>query len=1056
MLVINFRSRLVAASLRAIVGLMLACGGLQTGPVAHAAESAEPTLADARALQEKYQLEREQAVKAKYPPELLSKADEHARRGAEALKADKPAAAARHFRDARWQLPYLPAGLPEHVVRVLGESRLRHADRVNAIYYSPDGTRLASCSKDGTVKVWDLSNGREICTYRHHLDQPDDPTRNATNVFGVPDISFHPKGKLIASCSGNQVHIWDPETGIPGRTIFTLGKNDKPLKTIAFSPDGKSLAIGGDDGILRVVEALTGKVTYTSPPRNNGTRIEKVAYSPNGLMIVVGDSNSQVAVYAPTLPNQVPMSIPGVEQGEVMGVGFSPDNTAVFVCGRDGKARMFTGPGPDGQPGPGTSNRLREYSGHHGPVTSLAVAPAGSLLATGSDDKTVRVWEVTSGKQVRTYHGHLDKVTAVAIRPDSRQVASASFDGSIRLWDLNTTDEHRAFTEATESLWSVAYNPDGKRVATAGADKVIRVYDTATGKLEASLSGTKAPITSLVFFPDSNELAAAGGDRTVSIWDIARQKMVKEFPPHESPILSLALTDGGKLILSGSADRTVRAFARDGDKPLWVWSGRSAVCAVAAGKDGKSVAVGLADGTVVVLNISGAVPREISLQSAHVAGVAGVSYSPDGTRLATVGGDGVLHIWTVNESGALALLTSFEGQNKPGTSNNFSPLTGVAFSPDNRYIATVGADTIVHVWSIETKSEVRGLRGHSDWITSVAFSPDGRYIASVGVEKDRALRIFDLPPLEITSAGGHASSVAAVAVSPDGKTVATAGRTDQTIKLWDIATGKEIGTLIGNADHPNAITFLTNDTLVMGGDIPLGHTGRLHYWQTTPPREIKSITCGSVYTVASSQDGKKLAVWSTTTVTGGGQARNNFYEVYDATGQQLLSASDQARDVTAAVFSSDLAWTVSGDKTGQVRIFDLATKKATPQGDWSLFDNPLGDLGLSPDKKLLVAVDGKGLVKIADIAKREVLGKVEAHKSGVRTLLISPTGSTLLTIGNDKELKAWSLAPADLNQPRVIRSWALPVGVNSAAYTPDGKKIITANADGTAYVLELP
>ncbi len=214
---------------------------------------------------------------------------------------------------------------------------MRHADRVNALAYSPDGTKLASASRDGTVKVWDLGNGRELVNYRGHLDQPDDPTKNATNVLGATDVAFHPKEKVVASSSGNQVHLWDPETGKPIKTILNIGKTDKPLKTLAYSPDGKFLAVGGDDGILRVIESDTGKAKYTSPSRN--ARIEHVAYSPNGNMVALGDSNAQVAVYAPGLPNQLAMAVQGVDLGEVMGVAFSADNGFVFTCGRDGKAR---------------------------------------------------------------------------------------------------------------------------------------------------------------------------------------------------------------------------------------------------------------------------------------------------------------------------------------------------------------------------------------------------------------------------------------------------------------------------------------------------------------------------------------------------------------------------------------------------------------------------------------------------------------------------------------------------------------------------------------------
>src|SRR5262249_44739330 len=159
-------------------------------------------------------------------------------------------------------------------------------------------------------------------------------------------------------------------------------------------------------------------------------------------------------------------------------------------------------------------------------------------------------------------------------------------------------------------------------------------YNPETGKLEATLTGAKAPITSLAFFPDSNRLAAAGGDKVVVVWDVDKQKPIKELPGHESAVLSVAGSDDGKLVVSGAADSTVRGFTPEGDKAAWTWTGRPAVCAVAVRKGSKHAAAGLADGTLVTLDISGSTPKETSTQSAHVAGVAGVAYSPDGNRLA--------------------------------------------------------------------------------------------------------------------------------------------------------------------------------------------------------------------------------------------------------------------------------------------------------------------------------------------------------------------------------------------------------------------------------------
>ena len=1019
-----------------------------------ATAQSDPTAVDVKGIQSLFQAERDQALKGNFPKEIVARADELASRGDKALAGGHLASAMRYYRDARWQLPYLPPGLPEHVVRVFGDSRLRHSDRVNALSYNSDKTLLASCSRDGTVKVWDLGNGREVTTYRGHLDQPDDPTRGTTNKLGVSDVAFHPKKKLIASASGNQVHLWEPDTGKYVKTLFTLGRTEKPIKPIAFSPDGKYLAIGADDGILRVIEVETGKEQYKSPSRN--TRIESLAYSPNGNMIVVGDNNTQIAIYAPAQTNQLVMTVPGIDLGGVQGVAFTPDNSAVVACGLDSKVRLTAGPKPDGTSAGNTTTKLREYIGHSGPVSALAITPDGNSLVTGgSEDSTIRVWELSSGKQLRLFQcyqkGKNKGVSALTVRGDGKQIASGSEDGSMRLWDLNAVDEHRAFTEASDSLWAVAASPDGKRVATAGGDKIIRIYNMETAKLEVSLPGAKSPITSLAFFPDSNRLAAAGGDQVVAIWDIARAKVIAKFQGHESAILTLAISDDGKWFVSGSADRTVRAFDPVGEKLLWTWTGRSAVCSVAVQHGNKFVALGLADGTLVILDVTGSVPKDISNQTSHVAGIACVAFSPNGERLASVGGDGILRLWTINENGTPALLHKFEGQVKTGVGGGPSPLTGVAFSPDNRFVATVGADSVVRVWDTFTRTESRSLRGHSDWVTAVSFSPDGRFLFSVGVEKDRALRVFELPQIETAYSGGHTPGVNAVAVSPDGKTVATAG-TDQTIKLWEATTGKELSTLLGSADEiPFSLAYLGNDSLVLG--VGLKETGRLHFWKTSTGRLVKTISTGEVYNVVSNADGSKVAAWVAR--PGVGDYKNFAYELFDSKGNQLSSLADKGRKVLAATFSADLLWAIAGDDKGNLLIWDLAAQK--PVGDpWSPFTSAFLDVGITPNKKHLVAADDRGLVKVADIAKREIIGSLTPHKSGVRSIVISPAGTTFLTVGNDGEIKSWSLDPANLKEPKATRTWLLPVTVNGATYSPDGKQVATANADGTAYLLEMP
>ncbi len=1013
----------------------------------------DPTPEALKAVTEAFRTEREAALKAQFSADSLARADDLARRAEVAIKEGNPRAAIRYYREARWRLPYLPVNLPPHVIRVLGESRMRHgSDRANpgvyAIAYSPDGATLVSAARDFTAKIWDLGNGRELVTYRGHASQPEATSKDSTSVLGVSGVAYHPNGKMVASAAGSQVHLWDPATGVQIKVLSRIEATDRPFKSIAFRPDGAALAVGSDDGILRVYEVATGKETFKSAPRN--ARIERVAYSPNGKLIGVADANGMAAVYAPAAPaaNTMPMST-GVQNpagGVCSGVGFTSDSGAIFTCGADGKARLTAGPNPDGSATTTTTTQLREYTGHTGPVIDLAVTADGKSLITGGDDKTVRVWDVTTGRQVRAFQGHSTRVLAVTIRSDGRQIASAGEDGAIRLWDLSPGDDHRILTGATGPIWAVAVSPDGKRAAAAGADRTIRVYDPNTGVLEASLTGHKAAITSLAFFPDSNRLVSAGGDRIIRIWDVAARKVVKELSGHESAVLTVAVNPDGKQIVSGAADRTARGWEPDSGKTVWTWTGRTVVTAVAVRGRSNQVAIGMADGTLVMLDVSSGTPRELSSLPAHAAGLASLSFSPDGGKLASGGGDGVVRVWTFPETGPPAELHRFEGQAKQGAASGFSPVSAVAFSPDGRFIASAGADAVIRVFDVHTKAEVRGLRGHTDWATAVAFAPDSRLLVSAGV--DKSVRVFELIPQEGAVTVGHLRAVNATAISPDGKTAATASE-DNTIKLWDLASGKEIGTLIGSDDKPYSVTFLGAD-VVMGG-VPQQENGRIHFWDTTPPRLRATVVTGEVYTVAS--DGSRLAAWSARTIVEE-KNKQSIYEVFDRNGKPLISLADKGRNVKSGAFSLDLTWVAAGDDTGSVQIWDLEKKEKV--GDlWQMFDNrSIGDLGLTPDKKYLVAVDATGLLKLADVAKRHTLASAPSHAAGASGLLVSPKGDTLITIGAEREIKAWSLA--DPNVLKEVRSWTFATEIRGAAYSPDGKTVITANADGTAYVLEMP
>lgn len=984
-----------------------------------------PTTEQAKEAIDKFQAERAESAKTFAAAELAS-ADELAARAEAVLKDGNPSAAVRLVRDARWQLPFLPAGLPPHVSRVLGVSRLRHGDRVNALSYSPDGTKLASASRDGTVKVWDLGNGRELATYRGHVRTADEEA-DKTNTMRVPGVAFSPDGKAVASSGGKDIHVWDSVTG---KLLHTLAGHTAPARGLAFV-DADTLVSGGDDRRVIVWDVAKAEPAHTFPEQ--AQRVEAVAIGGGGKLIATINAAGELYVYP--LGGEAKTSLlsaPVTDGGAAgYGVAFVAGTGSVITCGGDHRAKMTAGPDPAGS-NPGSGATVRTYAGHAAKLNALGVTPDGKLLVTGSDDKTVRVWDVAGGKQLYSFQGHPDAVTAIAVRPDGRQAASGSEDGSIRLWPLSATDEHRASTEAADSVWAVAVSPDGKRIASAGADRTVRVYDAPSGKLVKTLTGHKGAIPAVTFV-GNGAVASASGDKLVKVWDLSSGNSA-DLSGHGSAVLAVAADEAGRLLVSGSVDKSVRGWDPASGKELWTWTGKSAVCALAVGPGGKRVAVGTADGWLTLLAPAGSdVPKVVGAVSAHGAGVAGVAFNPDGTRVATCGGDGLVRVWNLPESGPPAAAGKFEPPSRGGSTT--SPVTAVAWSADGRLVAFGGADGVTRVWDVPSAGEVRGFRGHTEWVTSVAFLPDGKGVVSAGV--DKAVRLFELASRETATPPGHTQPVRGVAVSRDGKLAAT-GSLDKTVRVWDLSTGKEVAVLTGAADAVNTVGFAGPDAVVAAGS-----DQKLRWWTVDPPKETRAAPTGAAFFMAVSPDGTRVAVVSAR--EGENQA---VFDVF-AGKSDPAQLTDKGRVVSSATISSDGTTGVTGGQDGVVRIWDLGTKDRLG-GDWALFKEAVGDLALTPNKKTLIAIDAKGTVEVADVVKREVSKSLPAVAGTVAGLVVSPTGDRFATLSAEGEVKAWSLDGKEL------RSWKLPTSPGAAAFTPDGKRLVTGNADGTVYVLELP
>ena len=487
-------------------------------------------------------------------------------------------------------------------------------------------------------------------------------------------------------------------------------------------------------------------------------------------------------------------------------------------------------------------NRLE---GHTEPVDSVSFSPDGKTLATGSQDKTIKLWNIETGKELLTLKGHDDEVRSVSFSPDGKTLATGSRDTTIKLWDVATGKEIRTLTGHTNFVRSVSFSPDGKTLATGSDDQTVKLWDVETGKELPPLQGHTNFVRSASFSSDGKTLATGSDDQTVKLWDVETRTEIRTLQGHTDSVKSVSFSPDGKTLATGGDDKTIKIWNVATGKEIRTFKGHNDVVrSVSFSPDGKTLATGSDDKTIKLWDV--ATDRQLRPLKGHNDFIFSVSFSPDGKTLATGSRDKTIKIWNVATGKEIRTL------------KHRAFVSSVSFSPNGKMLASGSDDRTVKLWTVATGQAIRTFEKYRDVVRSVSFSPDGKTLATGS--RDKTIKLWNVQTdEEIHTLKGHDAGVTSVSFSPDGKTLAT-GSNDKTIKLWNVHPGREIRTFRGHDDYVNSVSFSPDGkTLATGSD---DKTIRL--WNVYTGREVNIFEWhdAGVTSVSFSPDGKTLATGS--------------------------------------------------------------------------------------------------------------------------------------------------------------------------------------------------
>jgi WD40 repeat protein len=553
------------------------------------------------------------------------------------------------------------------------------------------------------------------------------------------------------------------------------------VDSVAFSPDGRTLAVGDESNDVGLWSVVTGRRIAAFA---EGSPADSVAFSPDGRTLAVGDENGNVGLFNVVTGRRIAALAEG---NYVASVAFSPDGRTLAVGDDNGEVGLWNVV---------TGRRIAALAEGNS-VASVAFSPDGRTLAVGDGNGDVGLWNVATGRRTALAQGYIS--SSVAFSPDGRTLAVGSESGDVGLWNAATDRSIAKLTEGSPVI-SVAFSPDSQTLAVGDYGGHVGLWSTATRQRTATLAQGSV-VTSVAFSPDGSTLAVGDSGGHVGLWSTAAGPRTSTLT-EGSPVASVAFSPGGRTLAVGDDSGDVSLWDLATGQRTATFDQGTTITSMAFSPNGRTLAVGGYTGGTSLWNVATGHRTTIAVGGGRL--VFSVAFSPDGRTLAVGDSSGYVHFWAVAAGGTNAKIFDIG-----------APVASVAFSPGGRTLAVGDDSGDVSLWDLATGRRTTRLAVTGP-VISVAFSPDGRTIAAS--DENGHVDLWNAATGRIATLGA-ASQVHRVAFSPTGETLVT-GDVVGNVDIWNASDSQRFATLTEGGDSVTSLAFSSSShgpVLAIGG-----------------------------------------------------------------------------------------------------------------------------------------------------------------------------------------------------------------------------------------------